>query len=50
MSKLICRSALALIALSLAACASAPPPPPSVDLSAPPRRHADAKTTLENHY
>ncbi|WP_165490974.1 hypothetical protein [Lichenihabitans psoromatis] len=48
MSKLISRSALALLALSLAACAAAPPPPPSIQ--APPPRHADAKTTLENHY
>jgi hypothetical protein len=47
MSKLLRHAALALLALSLAACASAPPPPP--DIPAPPRRHADAKTTLENH-
>ncbi|UDL95452.1 hypothetical protein LGH83_04290 [Lichenihabitans sp. PAMC28606] len=46
MSKLISRSALALLALSLAACAAAPPP----SIQAPPPRHADAKTTLENHY
>ncbi len=49
MPKLIRRAALAVAALTLTACASAPPPPPSVDFAAPPRRHADAKTTLENH-
>lgn len=50
MISLICRTALAVLALSLAACASAPPPSPGVDLTPPARRHADAKTTLENHY
>jgi hypothetical protein len=48
MSKLLRLSALAALAIALTACASAPPPPP--DLTPPPRRHADAKTTLENHY
>ncbi|MCW6511093.1 hypothetical protein [Lichenifustis flavocetrariae] len=47
MTRILCRSALAALALSLAACASAPPPPPP--MMAPPPRHADAKTTLENH-
>lgn len=50
MLKPIRRAVLAVIGLSLAACASAAPPPPGVDFTAPARRHADAKTTLENHY
>lgn len=44
-------SALIAGLLALAACASAPPPPPPVaNIPPPPGRHADAKTTLENHY
>ena len=47
MTRILSRTALAALAFSLAACASAPPPPPPS--FAPPPRHADAKTTLENH-
>lgn len=48
MNRTVRRAALALLALSLGACATTPPPPPPS--LPPPPRHADAKTTLENHY
>lgn len=48
MTILIRRAALLLGLLSIAACASQPAP--TADFAAPAPRHADAKTTLENHY
>lgn len=49
MIKLLPRAVLLAGVLALGACASAPPPPVA-NYAAPPARHADAKTTLENHY
>lgn len=48
MIKLLQRAVLLAGVLALGACASAPPP--VANYAAPPARHADAKTTLENHY
>lgn len=48
MIKLLQRAVLLAGVLALGACASAPPP--AANFAAPPARHADAKTTLENHY
>lgn len=49
MIKLLTRAVLLAGVLALGACASAPPPPVA-NFAAPPPRHADAKTTLENQY